>query len=290
MNPTIGTRPHPTPIFDHGDASCPCGGDSPWLFGQYWDHLRVTFADFLTIGMLVVLEGLLSADNALVMAIMVLGLPRGDHKKALRYGLLGGFAFRIAATLLAVYLIRIAWVKLLGGGYLLYLTYSHFFGRPEGEDRRIAPKARPWMGLTPFWGTVVRVELINLAFSIDSILVAVAMSPKLWVVITGGILGIITMRMVIGQLLALVRRYPALVDGAFIIIAWVGLKLLVEYFHGLGWVPFEIPKWLSLGLIVVIFAIVSADHGFQKDAFDLLWRPRGKTFFSPDAFAKYLGA
>jgi predicted tellurium resistance membrane protein TerC len=75
------------------------------------------------------------------------------------------------------------------------------------------------------------------------------------VVITGGILGIIAMRLVIGQLLVIVQRYPALVDGAFIIIAWVGFKLLVEYGHQLGWLHFVIPKWLSLGLIVVIFAI-----------------------------------
>ena len=52
------------------------------------------------------------------------------------------------------------------------------------------------------------------------------MSPKPWVVITGGILGIVAMRLVIGQLLVLVERYPALVDGAFIIIAWVGIKLM----------------------------------------------------------------
>ena len=84
---------------------------------------------------------------------------------------------------------------------------------------------------------MVRVELINLAFSIDSILVAVAMSPKLWVVITGGILGIVAMRLVVGQLLGLVQRYPALVDGAFVIIAWVGLKLCWEYFHDAGYVP-----------------------------------------------------
>ena len=73
-----------------------------------------------------------------------------------------------------------------------------------------------------------------MVFAVDSILVAVAMSPKTWVIITGGILGIITMRMVIGKLLALVRRYPALVDGAFIIIAWVGLKLLLEYLSAEG--------------------------------------------------------
>jgi YkoY family integral membrane protein len=209
--------------------------------------------DLVTIGLLVILEGLLSADNALVMAIMVLGLPKKQHQQALRYGLIGGFAFRIIATLLAAYLIQVGWVRLAGGLYLLYLTYSHFFRHEHGEDRRAAPKAKGWLGLSPFWATVVRVELINLAFSIDSILVAVAMSPKLWVVVTGGILGIVAMRLVVGQLLTLVQRYPALVDGAFVIIAWVGIKLCWEYFHDAGYVHLEIPQWFSLGLIVLIF-------------------------------------
>lgn len=212
-------------------------------------------SDLVTIGLLVALEGLLSADNALVMAIMVLGLPKHERHKALRYGLVGGFVFRIAATLLAVYLIRLILVKLVGAVYLLYLTYSHFFGHEEGEDRRSAPRARPMLGLSAFWATVVRVEVINLAFSIDSILVAVAMTPNIWVVMTGGILGIIAMRVVVGQLLALVQRYPPLVDGAFIIIAWVGLKLCFEYLHDAGYLGLEIPRWFSLTLIVAIFVI-----------------------------------
>ena len=81
------------------------------------------------------------------------------------------------------------------------------------------------------------------------------MSPKLWVILTGGILGIVMMRLVIGKLLALVERYPALVDGAFVIIAWVGIKLLIEYAHTEGYIAFEVPKWISLGLIVVIFGV-----------------------------------
>jgi predicted tellurium resistance membrane protein TerC len=76
-----------------------------------------------------------------------------------------------------------------------------------------------------------------------------------WVVLSGGIHGIIAMRIVVGQLLSLIERYPALVDGAFVIIAWVGIKLLLEYLHAAGLVAFEIPKWLSLGLIAVIFAL-----------------------------------
>ena len=217
--------------------------------------IDVQAADFVTILLLVALEGLLSADNALVMAIMVLGLPRRDQRKALRFGLIGGFALRIIATILAVYLIKIAWVKLLGGLYLLYLTWQHFSQSGGAEARRTPPKAKPAFGLSALWATIVKVEMVNLAFSVDSILVAVAMSPKPWVVMTGGVLGIVTLRLVVGQLLTLIQRYPTLVDAAFVIIAWVGIKLLAEYLHTIGLLHFEIPKWLSIGLIGVIFAI-----------------------------------
>ena len=210
-------------------------------------------ADLVTIALLVLLEGLLSADNAMVLAVLVLGLPKDEQKKALQYGVVGAFAFRSIATLLAAYLIKVTWVKLFGAAYLVYLAVQHFSQRGGDEARRTPPAAVAMFGLTAFWATVVKVELTDVVFAIDSILVAVAMSPKLWVILTGGILGIVMMRLVIGQLLAIVERYPPLVDGAFIIIAWVGIKLLVEYLHTIGYLGFEIPKWLSLGLIGLIF-------------------------------------
>ena len=217
--------------------------------------MDVQVADLITIGLLVLLEGLLSADNAMVLAVLVLGLPRAEQRKALRYGILGAFAFRVAAIVLAVYLIQLQFVMLLGAAYLLWLPYSHFMGSADAAERRRPKQARSWLGMSPFWSTVVKVELTDIVFAIDSILVAVAMSDKLWVIITGGILGVIAMRLVIGQLLALVNRYPTLVDGAFVIIAWVGIKLVLEYLHAAGYVHFEVPAWLSIGLIVVIFAI-----------------------------------
>ena len=217
--------------------------------------MDVQLSDFLTVGLLVVLEGLLSADNALVVAVMILGLPRAQQKLALRYGLVGAFVFRIIATLLAVYLIRLAWVKLLGGLYLVYLTYQHFFRSGSAEERSKPRPARPWLGLPALWGTILKVELVNIAFSVDSILVAVAMSNKTWVVMVGGLLGIVAMRVVISQLLAIVRRYPTLVDGAFVIIALVGAKLLIEYASAMNWIHYEMPKWLSLGLIAITFLI-----------------------------------
>jgi YkoY family integral membrane protein len=225
-------------------------------------------SDLITIGLLVFLEGLLSADNALVMAVMILGLPRQDQQKALRYGLVGAFAFRILATVLAAHLIQIGWVKLLGGLYLMYLSWHHFFASGSAEERGQPKKARAWLGLSALWATVVKVELVNLAFSIDSILVAVAMSPKLWVILAGGLLGIIAMRLVVGQLLSLVRRYPSLVDGAFVIIAWIGVKLLVEYLHMAGYIHFEINKWVSFVLIAVIFTLAYV-HARKKGPVDL---------------------
>jgi len=215
----------------------------------------VQAADLVTIGLLVILEGLLSADNALVMAVMVLGLPDEQQKKALRYGLVGAFVFRIIATLAATSLIRIALVKLLGGLYLCYLTWQHFRARGNPDAEKAADAAKPAFGLSPFWATIVRVEVMNLAFSIDSILAAVAMSPKRWVVMVGGLLGIVALRVVVQQLLGLIKRYPALVDGAFVIIAWVGFKLLTEYAEQVGWIHWGIARELSLAIIVLIFLV-----------------------------------
>src|SRR2546428_13010775 len=112
-------------------------------------------SDFLTIALLVALEGLLSVDNAMVLAILVLGLPKMRQRQGLRYGIVGAFAFRGIATLLAVYLIRLAWVKLVGGAYLLYLVYEHF--RPGGrtDNRREAAAAQPWLRLAAVCGTGV---------------------------------------------------------------------------------------------------------------------------------------
>jgi YkoY family integral membrane protein len=225
-------------------------------------------ADLVTILLLVLLEGLLSADNAMVLAVLVLGLPRSEQQKALRYGIIGAFLFRGLAIIFAAHMIQLSLVKLVGGLYLLWLPYQHFFRGGDANERRTPVPARAWLGMTAFWATVVKVELTDIVFAIDSILVAVAMSPKLWVVLTGGILGIIAMRLVIGQMLAIVRRYPALVDGAFIIIAWVGIKLLIEYFHAIHVIDFEVPRWLSLGLIAIIFMaafLYARRRGPQRD-------------------------
>ena len=223
-------------------------------------------SDFLTIGLLVLLEAVLSADNALVLAVLVLPLPRPQQTRALRYGIAGAFVFRIIATVFAAHLMGWAWVKLVGGLYLLYLPFKHFTSHPD-ESHGAAAIIKPLLGLSLFWSTVVRVELTDIVFAIDSILVAVAMSRKLWVVITGGILGIIAMRLLIGTLLGIVRRYPKIVDGAYVIVAWVGIKLMIEYAHSMHWIAWELPRWLSIGVMLLLF-VGSAVYAKRMEAKD----------------------
>lgn len=211
-------------------------------------------ADLATVGLLVLLEALLSADNALVLAVLVLPLPQDQQKKALRYGILGAFAFRVIATSFAVYLIRWDWVRVLGGAYLLYLAVKHFWIHPDESGRPSGQAvARNLLGLSLLWSTVVRVEMTDVLFAIDSILVGIAMSRKLWVIIAGGLLGILAIRLLVGQLLSLVRAYPAIVDGAYVIVAWVGIKILLEFGHRHGLIGFEIPEWISIGVSLALF-------------------------------------
>jgi YkoY family integral membrane protein len=215
----------------------------------------VEWHDFVTIGLLVLLEGALSADNALVLAVLVLPLPPEQRTRALRYGILGAFAFRILSTLFATYMIHWDWVKLIGALYLLYLPAKHFIEHPENRPGGAKTAIKTFLGLSAFWSTVVRVELTDIVFAIDSILVAVAMSRKAWVIVSGGILGILAMRLLIGQLLGIVQRYPAIVDGAYVIVAWVGIKLMIEYFHSIGLIAWEVPRWLSITVVFVLFGI-----------------------------------
>ena len=217
--------------------------------------MNLQLSDLATVGLLVVLEGLLSADNALVVAVMILGLPRQRAEKGAPLRAAGRLCLSDCRHAAGGLSDPLAWVKLLGGLYLLYLTYQHFFQSGDAEQRSKPRPAKPWLGLSALWGTILKVELVNVAFSVDSILVAVAMSSKTWVVLAGGLIGIVAMRVVISQLLAIVRRYPTLVDGAFIIIALVGTKLLLDTPMRWRGSTSKPPKWISLLVIAVTFLI-----------------------------------
>ena len=207
---------------------------------------------------LVVLEGLLSADNALVLAVMVKHLPEVERGHALRYGLLGAFIFRAVGVLLAQYLIRIWYLKALGAGWLFFLALKHFYSKYRAKnDANPAPAAKP----RSFWMTVFWVECMDIAFSLVSILAAVAMSSNIYIVWLGGILGIITMRLVAGVFLKLLDKFQGLEASAYLIVAWIGIKLSTEVIVSLGQPPLDgaphhadgIPKWLFWAVMGLLF-------------------------------------
>jgi YkoY family integral membrane protein len=232
---------------------------------------------------LVVLEGLLSADNALVLAVMVRHLPRKQQKKALRYGIWGAMGFRLIAVLLSTVLMRFWAFKIFGGLYLVYLAVAHFLGtRHEvsgsGGGSELGGSRRFTKG---FWATVASVELADIAFSIDSILAAVGMAESLpsrlgdnWrlaIVYTGGVLGIVTMRFVAGYFIILLERFPGLTTAAYLLVAWIGLKLMLSGAHDSSELPIEMPGWLfwtGMATIIIVSMLRRSRHASDDTPVD----------------------
>jgi YkoY family integral membrane protein len=190
------------------------------------------------VGNLVIIESLLSVDNAAVLATMVGDLPKEERKKALRYGIFGAYIFRGLCILFASFLIQFWFLKPLGGLYLLYLVYDHFkAGPPHGEEK--IEKEKSWfyrntLGLFgKFWATVALIELMDLAFSIDNVFAVVAFTDNLILICAGVFIGILAMRLVAQGFVLLMGKYPFLETAAFVVIALLGVKLLlslVEHF------------------------------------------------------------
>jgi YkoY family integral membrane protein len=235
------------------------------MWGVPWSDLPLIAWYVLT---LVILEGLLSADNALVLAVMVRHLPAKQQKQALRYGLWGAFAFRLIAVVLSAVLMRFWIFKVVGGLYLVYLALAHFLGAHDSsrdEAGSAAGEKRRGAWRKSFWGTIVSVELADVAFSIDSILAAVGMAEslpehygdnwKLAIVYLGGVLGIITMRYVAGYFIVLLDRFGGLATAAYLLVAWIGLKLVVGGLHTGGQIDAEIPGWLFWSVMIAIALI-----------------------------------
>jgi YkoY family integral membrane protein len=170
---------------------------------------------------LIVIECVLSVDNASALAAMVGHLPEKQRNKALRYGLLGAYLFRGASLFVVSWLIKILWLKIAGGLYLLYLTYGFFKSKSEEEGRKKA-KAKG------FWMTVLSVEILDLSLSIDNVFAAVALSDNIYIILTGIFIGILAMRFIAGWFVKLIAKYPFMETSAFIVIGLLGLKLVVS--------------------------------------------------------------
>ncbi|MBI5142088.1 MAG: TerC family protein [Nitrospirae bacterium] len=226
--------------------------------------------DILTIATLAALEGILSVDNALVLAILVRPLPRAQQKKALTYGIVGAFVFRFIALVFASSLMKFVAFKLVGGGYLVYLAMKHMFFFTKEQAYHRQPKT-----MENFWKTVAVVELTDIAFSIDSITTAVAMTDKLLIVWAGGILGIIMLRFAAGFFIKLLEQLPALEDLAYQLIFFIGVKLSLEAFHvemshGIFWMMMGIITVLGSSLVYREYHQRTTRTGFHNHLLDRL--------------------
>jgi YkoY family integral membrane protein len=199
-----------------------------FLFGSSPLIALPTVADILgalpVILSLIVIEGLLSVDNALAIAAMARHLPKPQQLLALRLGIIGAYLFRGLCMALAAWIVENPWLKIGGAVYLIYLMCKHFTEADEVSDGSV-PDVNASRG---FLGTVVAIELMDLSLSVDNVVAAVAMSPKLWVVCTGVFIGILALRFVAGACLKLIERYPILEETAFLLIGYVGFILVFE--------------------------------------------------------------
>lgn len=187
---------------------------------------------------LIIIESLLSVDNAAVLATMVMDLPKEQRSRALKYGIIGAYVFRGICLILAAWLVKIWWLKPLGGLYLLWLTYSYFKGKstPNDPTDDYVDKKENWIyritvgSLGNFWATVALVELMDLAFSIDNVFAAVAFTNNIILICLGVFIGILAMRFVAQGFVKLMETYNFLETIAFIVIGVLGMKLTLSVY------------------------------------------------------------
>ncbi|CAH1224284.1 MULTISPECIES: TerC family protein [unclassified Paenibacillus] len=207
-----------------------------------WTEIVATLSDPVSwgiIGTLILLEGLLSADNALVLAVMVKHLPKDQQKRALFYGILGAYIFRFIAIGLGTFLVKFTLIKVLGALYLLYIAYKGLF-KSEAEEQQEGKQYS-------FWRTVLMVELMDIAFSIDSVIAAFGVSEQIWVLFLGGIIGVLMMRGVAQVFLRLIDKFPELEKAAFILIAIISVKMMLSAFG------VHIPNVAFFSLLIAVF-------------------------------------
>lgn len=178
---------------------------------------------------LIIIEGLLSVDNALAIAAMASHLPGNQKQLALKLGIIGAYVFRGLALFCAGAIIANPWLKIVGAAYLIYLMSQHFAEKAaeeeaeEGDGTGAAHAAG--RGLV---ATIVAIEIMDLSLSVDNVVAAVALSDKLWVVCTGVFIGILALRFVAGLCIKLIERFPILEPTSFVLIGYVGSLLLSE--------------------------------------------------------------
>jgi YkoY family integral membrane protein len=248
---------------------------------EQWNDLVLIITEkpwnalFLILGILL-LEVILSFDNAAVLATMVKDLPEDQQSKALRYGILGAYIFRGVALVLVEHILEIWWLKPIGGLYLLWMAISHFSKgskeeiRDEVGETKKSALYRSTVGLIGvFWSTVLAVEFMDVVFSIDNIFAVVAYTPNIFLICIGVFIGILAMRYVAKYFVVLMEKYPYLEKSAFLVIGILGLKLcfslLVHFFPNYKWIESEeFDLFISVLTLMIFFLPIASSRFLNK--------------------------
>lgn len=211
----------------------------------------------LLLTILIALEAVLSADNAIALAAIAKGLEDPKlQKQALNVGLVAAFVLRVILIFTATWVIKFWQFELLGALYLLWLAVKYFVSKDEdGKDGDQQPRYTSLLQVVPI------IAVTDLAFSLDSVTTAIALSDEIWLILAGGTIGIITLRFMAGLFIRWLDEFVYLEDAGYTTVALVGFRLLLRALNS----PFVFPDWVMISLIGLFFA-----WGFSKRAVEPL--------------------
>jgi YkoY family integral membrane protein len=193
---------------------------------------------------LVALEAVLSADNAIALATIAQGLKdKQQQTYALNIGLLMAYILRMTLIVTATWIINYWQFELLGGLYLIWLSFRYFTGSEDDEDHESR------LNFTHLWQAIPMIGLTDLAFSLDSVTTAIAVADEIWLIIAGGTIGVIALRFLAELFIRWIEEYTHLEDAGFITVALVGIRLLLKVMYP----EFIPPEWLMIIVILGLF-------------------------------------
>lgn len=220
----------------------------------------------LLLPVLIALEAVLSADNAIALAAIAQGLDSEKlQRQALNLGLVAAFSLRILLILTATWVVKFWQFELMGAMYLLWLVFQYFRSDEDTEHHHHGPR------FSSLWQAIPMIAFTDLAFSLDSVTTAIALSQETWLVLTGGAIGVITLRFMAGLFIRWLNEFEYLEDAGFITVGLVGVRLLARVINP-ELVP---PEWLMVAAIAAVFT-----WGFSKRKID---PPTPPTVLSPDS-------
>ncbi|MBW4556422.1 MAG: DUF475 domain-containing protein [Trichormus sp. ATA11-4-KO1] len=217
------------------------------MLDHIFDYLHFNFSVEAPIVLLILvfLEAVLSADNAIALAAIAQGLEDKElERRALNFGLVVAYVLRISLILTATWVQKFWQFELLGAAYLLWLVFQHFTSQATQDDHHHGPRFNSLLQAIPV------IAFTDLAFSLDSVTTAIAVSQEKWLVLTGATIGIITLRFMAGLFIRWLDEFKNLEDAGYITVAFVGLRLLLRVVNE-DLVP---PEWIMISVIALTLA------------------------------------